>query len=83
MAQLKPRFIRVDDDTWNKAMIRARSEQTNLSALTRKYLNDYANHRDKSDDGLELLLIAKQLAAFRDELNHTIQRLTEIPKRMK
>jgi antitoxin component of RelBE/YafQ-DinJ toxin-antitoxin module len=43
-------FTRVDDELWDRAMAKARSEGTTLSEVVRDLLADYADDRPLEDD---------------------------------
>jgi len=42
MAETKKRFVRIADDTWDKATARADHEGTTVSAVVRAFLEGYA-----------------------------------------
>lgn len=40
---MNPHNVRIDDELWARAVTRAASEDTNLSALMRQWITDYAD----------------------------------------
>jgi anti-sigma-K factor RskA len=71
MAETKPRFIRIGDDAWDKAMERAYSENTNVSELVRTWVEQYA----AGDAGYEP-------ASVSEELRLIAARLSDVQKRV-
>lgn len=64
MAETPMRFIRIDDETWRKAMARAREEGTTISTMIRTWVETYA---EQTVDA-ELALIIVRLKQLRKRL---------------
>lgn len=60
MANTKARFIRIADETWELAQARAEQEGTNVSAVVRRFLENYAG-QPAAVDPAELAKLAKDL----------------------
>jgi hypothetical protein len=67
MAETKMRYIRIDEDLWRKAIVKARNEGTNLSTVIRDWLDGYVN----DDVSVEV------------ELKRNIQQLIVLHRRLK
>jgi hypothetical protein len=65
---MKQRFIRISDDTWEKAMARARSENTTISELVRAWVELYAA-------GDESMSVSEELGRIADRLNDVRKRV--------
>jgi hypothetical protein len=61
------RYIRVDEQLWHKAIVKARNDGTNLSTVIRDWLEAYVN----DDVPIEV------------ELGRTIRRLNALHRRLK
>ena len=68
MAETPMRFIRIDDETWAKAMARANREEATISELIRFWVQEYAN---------EQLSITTELRYIIFRLNGIRERLKE------
>lgn len=44
---MRPRNVRIDDESWNAALVRAEREGETLSSLIRAWLEDYAAGRKR------------------------------------
>lgn len=60
------RFVRIDEETWSKAMARAHREGTTMSARIREFVDEYAN--DDMSISREIALIMVRLRRIRKRL---------------
>lgn len=56
MADTRQRYVRIDDDTWARALARAQREDTNVSAVIREHVTDYANEVTGPADELRRII---------------------------
>jgi hypothetical protein len=66
---MKGRFIRIGDETWEKAMARANQENTNVSELVRAWVELYAAGDEQMSVSEELRRIAARLSKVQKRIS--------------